>query len=58
MRQNVRLVIDVLEFYEQHPEKKLGMFFLDVEKAFNINWEFMFEVLDTIEVGDNFLKNG
>ena len=44
---NIRTIIDILEYYEMHPEKQLMLIFLDAEKAFdNINWEFMLSQLE------------
>ena len=42
---------------EQHNEKQAGLIFLDAEKAFdNLNWTFMFKVLENMDFGDNFIQ--
>lgn len=42
MSNNMRVIINTLEFYEAHPMKKIGLVFLDAQKAFNyVNWGFM-----------------
>ena len=42
LRQNVRNLINFLEYYEAHPEKSIALCFIDTEKAFgNINWNLM-----------------
>lgn len=52
MRNNVRPIINVLEYYELHMEKKMALAFLD-EKAFdNVNWLFLLQKLEQIEVGE------
>lgn len=51
MRSNLRMVLNILEFYEAHPERQLAFIFLDAEKAFdNVSWEFLLEMLTTLQV--------
>ena len=42
MRENVRMVFNVIEYLEKHPEKQAALIFLEAEKAFdNLNWNFL-----------------
>lgn len=55
MRNNVRMILNVLENYDAHPEKQLALIFLHAEKAFdNVNWNFMLEMLQVLNVGRKF----
>lgn len=41
IRDNVRTVVDMIEYGDKVPGEKIGLFFLDTEKAFdNVDWEF------------------
>uniref|UniRef100_A0A8D0DRG1 Reverse transcriptase domain-containing protein n=1 Tax=Salvator merianae TaxID=96440 RepID=A0A8D0DRG1_SALMN len=40
-----------------HNEVQAALIFLDAKKAFdNLNWNFMFNLLDTMNFGENFTK--
>lgn len=42
IKDNLRTVLNVLKYADKQPGEKIGLFFLDAEKAFNnINWVFM-----------------
>uniref|UniRef100_A0A8D0KLK4 Reverse transcriptase domain-containing protein n=1 Tax=Salvator merianae TaxID=96440 RepID=A0A8D0KLK4_SALMN len=57
MKDNIRSIIDVIEYLESHNEVQAALIFLDAEKAFdNLNWNFMFNLLDTMNFGENFTK--
>lgn len=57
IRENLRTVLNILEFGDKTLGGKLGLFFLDVEKAFdNINWPFMKTVLKTMNFGEKFMN--
>lgn len=55
LKENIRTVINVIEFYDKHLEKEIGLIFLDAEKAFdNLDWSFMLEMLIKMEIGEAF----
>ena len=55
MKNNIRIVLNSLEYYEAHPEKQMAMIFLDAEKAFdNLDWNFLLYTLETLQVGKDF----
>lgn len=57
IKENIRVVLDMIEYYEKHPDKEVGIIFLDAEKAFdNVNWDFMLCMMEKIEIGNNFLN--
>lgn len=57
IKENIRNVIDLIEYANVHNEKPIMLLFLDAEKAFdNVNWEFMFKVLENKNFGENFIK--
>ena len=59
IRDNVRTVLNVVEYLDKHPEKQAALIFLDAEKAFdNLNWNFLFRTLEELDFGENFLKWG
>lgn len=42
LKDNVRHIINTVEFYDKNPDREVAWIFIDAEKAFdNINWEFM-----------------
>uniref|UniRef100_A0A2D4PW91 Reverse transcriptase domain-containing protein n=1 Tax=Micrurus surinamensis TaxID=129470 RepID=A0A2D4PW91_MICSU len=42
IRNNTRIVLNVLEYYKAHPEKQVALIFLDAQKAFNnLSWQFL-----------------
>uniref|UniRef100_A0A2D4PG53 Reverse transcriptase domain-containing protein n=1 Tax=Micrurus surinamensis TaxID=129470 RepID=A0A2D4PG53_MICSU len=57
IRNNTRTVMNILEYYEAHPEKPVALDFLDVQKAFdNLNWEFFLYQMKEMKFGPNFVK--
>lgn len=55
IRDNIRILLDSVEYYDKRTEKKAALFFLDAEKAFdNINWEFMNKLIAKLRLGTNF----
>uniref|UniRef100_A0A670ZAD8 Reverse transcriptase domain-containing protein n=1 Tax=Pseudonaja textilis TaxID=8673 RepID=A0A670ZAD8_PSETE len=55
IKNNLRTVIDVLEYYEAHPEKQFTLMFLDAEKAFdNLHWHFLIQKIYNMNLGTKF----
>lgn len=52
---NLRIVVDILEYFEVHSEKQLVLIFIDAEKAFkNMNWCFWNVLIERINSNNNF----
>lgn len=52
IKDNLRVVIDPIEYYDKHPAKEAIFFFVDVEKAFdNLKWDFMFLLILKMKFG-------
>lgn len=57
IKDNLRTVLNILEYGDKQPGKKLVFFFLDAEKAFdNISWSFMKKVFREMRFGDKFVN--
>lgn len=57
LKNNLRVLINVLEWVERQPSKKLGLIFIDSEKAFDkLEWDFLKGVLKVTDVGNNFFN--
>lgn len=57
LKDNVRNIINIIEYLEVHNEKQAALIFLDTEKAFdNVSWIFMKRVLKKMDLGKIFLK--
>ncbi|XP_062839247.1 vesicle transport protein GOT1B isoform X1 [Anolis carolinensis] len=51
-RENVRTIIDLIEYYEIKNQKKVLLLALDAEKAFdNVNWSFFKLLIREIDIG-------
>uniref|UniRef100_A0A803SZS4 Reverse transcriptase domain-containing protein n=1 Tax=Anolis carolinensis TaxID=28377 RepID=A0A803SZS4_ANOCA len=58
IKDNVRIIIDAIEYYEQNSQKEVGFLALDAEKAFdNLNWNFFKLLLEELDFGFQF-QNG
>lgn len=41
IKDNLRFLMNAIEYYDKNPDKKVRVFFVDTEKAFdNVNWIF------------------
>lgn len=57
LKDNIRHILDTIEYFEYHNEKSLALIFMDLEKAFdNVSWETLKILLDRVKVGDIFGK--
>lgn len=57
LKDNIRILMNVIEVYDNLPGKKLGLTFVDAEKAFNnLNWEFMIRTLEEWNFGIKFIN--
>lgn len=57
LKDNLRVLLNVLEWAESQPSKKLGLVFIDAEKAFDkLEWDFLNGMLEEIEIGVEFLN--
>uniref|UniRef100_A0A803TE18 Reverse transcriptase domain-containing protein n=1 Tax=Anolis carolinensis TaxID=28377 RepID=A0A803TE18_ANOCA len=55
MKENVRTIVDVIEFYETHHQKELTLLSINAEKAFdNLNWRFIKLLFKEIDIGYQF----
>lgn len=51
------MIINILEYYKNHPGKLVVLIFLDAQKAFNnVNWQFMLEQLKGMQFGETFIN--
>ncbi|KAF7247873.1 hypothetical protein EYD10_06117, partial [Varanus komodoensis] len=57
MKNNLRTILDILEYYEIHTEKPMALLFMDAQKAFdNVNWQFMKQQMAQMEFGEKFMN--
>uniref|UniRef100_H9GUV3 Reverse transcriptase domain-containing protein n=1 Tax=Anolis carolinensis TaxID=28377 RepID=H9GUV3_ANOCA len=55
MKDNVRTIVDVIEYYETYHQKELALLSIDAEKAFdNLNWSFIKLLFKEIDIGHQF----
>uniref|UniRef100_A0A2D4JT22 Reverse transcriptase domain-containing protein n=1 Tax=Micrurus paraensis TaxID=1970185 RepID=A0A2D4JT22_9SAUR len=57
IRNNTRMVLDILKYYEAHPGKQMVLIFLDAQKAFgNLNWQFLIQQTKSMRFGTRLEK--
>ncbi|KAF7235135.1 hypothetical protein EYD10_18021 [Varanus komodoensis] len=57
MKNNLRTILDILEYYEIHTKKPMALLFMDAQKAFdNVNWQFMKQQMIQMEFGEKFIN--
>uniref|UniRef100_A0A803TR72 Reverse transcriptase domain-containing protein n=1 Tax=Anolis carolinensis TaxID=28377 RepID=A0A803TR72_ANOCA len=55
MRDNVRCILDIIEYYEKNHQKEVALLSVDAEKAFdNLNWNFFKLAFQEIDIGFHF----
>uniref|UniRef100_A0A803TA98 Reverse transcriptase domain-containing protein n=1 Tax=Anolis carolinensis TaxID=28377 RepID=A0A803TA98_ANOCA len=55
VRDNVRTILNVIEYYEKNNQEELALLSLDAEKAFdNLNWDFLKLLLKELDFGYQF----
>uniref|UniRef100_G1KW06 Reverse transcriptase domain-containing protein n=1 Tax=Anolis carolinensis TaxID=28377 RepID=G1KW06_ANOCA len=57
MKDNVRCVLDITEYYETFHQKELALITIDAKKAFdNLNWDFFKLLLKELDIGYHFIN--
>uniref|UniRef100_A0A2D4KNN7 Reverse transcriptase domain-containing protein n=1 Tax=Micrurus paraensis TaxID=1970185 RepID=A0A2D4KNN7_9SAUR len=57
IKDNIRIILDTLEYYEAHPEMQMALMFLYAQKAFdNVSWQFMLLQLAQMGFGKKFIQ--
>lgn len=57
IRDNVRIIMNVLEYYETHIDKQLALVFVDAQKAFDrVSWSFLVGLLQHMQFGERFIQ--
>uniref|UniRef100_A0A670HWB0 Reverse transcriptase domain-containing protein n=1 Tax=Podarcis muralis TaxID=64176 RepID=A0A670HWB0_PODMU len=57
LRNNIRNIVNVIEYLSDRCDKPASLIFVDAEKAFdNVIWEFMLRNLEVMEVGQEFFN--
>uniref|UniRef100_A0A803TEV0 Reverse transcriptase domain-containing protein n=1 Tax=Anolis carolinensis TaxID=28377 RepID=A0A803TEV0_ANOCA len=55
IKDNIRILIDTIEYYEKHNEKQMALLFIDAEKAFDkVNWDYLKLLLKELDIGFKF----
>lgn len=55
MSNNMRMVIETLEYLEMRPDKQAALMLVDTEKVFdNVSWNFMIRTIETMGLGEFF----
>uniref|UniRef100_A0A803TTP7 Reverse transcriptase domain-containing protein n=1 Tax=Anolis carolinensis TaxID=28377 RepID=A0A803TTP7_ANOCA len=57
IKDNLRTILDIIEYYESNNQKELALIFLDAEKAFdNLNWDCIEILLRELDMGFYFIN--
>lgn len=57
LRDNVRNLIDIIEYLDMKIDRKAALVFIDAEKAFdNVSWNFLKKVLERMGIGEKFRR--
>uniref|UniRef100_A0A8C6XN85 Reverse transcriptase domain-containing protein n=1 Tax=Naja naja TaxID=35670 RepID=A0A8C6XN85_NAJNA len=57
LRNNIRVTLDILEYYEEHSADQAALLFLDAQKAFdNVKWEFILQQIKFLNLGPKFIN--
>uniref|UniRef100_A0A803T0D8 Reverse transcriptase domain-containing protein n=1 Tax=Anolis carolinensis TaxID=28377 RepID=A0A803T0D8_ANOCA len=55
MKDNVRCILDIIEYYDWNHQKEVALLSIDTEKAFdNLNWSFFKLLFKEIDIGHQF----
>lgn len=56
-KDNLRILLDCIEYYDKKSDREVALFFLDAEKAFdNVNWNFVSLLIEKLQLGENFVN--
>uniref|UniRef100_A0A803TSI0 Reverse transcriptase domain-containing protein n=1 Tax=Anolis carolinensis TaxID=28377 RepID=A0A803TSI0_ANOCA len=56
-KENVRIIVDAIEYYDQNCQIEVGFLSLDAEKAFDkLNWDFVKLLLKELDFGTQFIN--
>lgn len=57
LRDNIRYIMNTIEFYDKNPDREIAWFFIDAEKTFdNVKWEFILSVMRKLDLAQNALN--
>ncbi|KAF7235743.1 LINE-1 retrotransposable element ORF2 protein [Varanus komodoensis] len=57
MKNNLRTILDILEYDEIHTEKPMALLFMDAHKTFDhVNWQFLKQQMTQMEFGEKFMN--
>lgn len=55
LKDNIGVLLNIIEWADKHPGTKLGILFIYAEKAFDkLEWDFLKYMLEEIDIGLNF----
>uniref|UniRef100_A0A803TZ67 Reverse transcriptase domain-containing protein n=1 Tax=Anolis carolinensis TaxID=28377 RepID=A0A803TZ67_ANOCA len=57
IKNNVRSLVNIIEYYEKHNQKEVAIMTVDAEKAFDrINWDLFKMLMREMDIGNNFMN--